>query len=390
MGESEIVVPSDLGAVAEDPAQLGNSDCFANPNQRDTFPAAGLRIERVIGHEVYPFDKDGNSVSPLFSNSLSPLNPNTREIINDRVADALGQLSNSYPITFSNTSPGSFLDLVAKAISEADEVKFIELTKALAQLLADSQKRRNITTGVLIVVQAKASGNRPALLVFKCEKQAGLSASNPASNSFVVEGLRNLMLTPAGELYKVCAVVGKPGNHPMRGYDAYVYDNAVVKDKAKVKLSEFFVERFLGACIAESARTETFSTYKAFVSAIQATFPAGAEMLRVKYDLEAAFSEPDSSLADGRGIFSPNTFIDSKVPQEKREEVRRKIAELGVVENRVVLDLADLNIGKTSVDFENGIRLSGPTELLSVAIGYDTQEDGTMIITIPGSVRRLK
>ena len=109
-----------------------------------------LQIEKLIIHQIFQRDPDGNKVAPLKSTDFINFDREAMTTFKLRVSEALGVDSRAVQMTIQSQDQGSAASLV-DTLSNADDSVFIEKSFQLANLLADAQTRKNLPGGIVAI-----------------------------------------------------------------------------------------------------------------------------------------------------------------------------------------------------------------------------------------------
>lgn len=350
-----------------------------------------MRLSRTIAHQVFQPNDAGERVAPLLSNRLTPMSRDVVRLLEERISVSLGRRSKSLPIEFVKIEDGSFFYTASNATVEQDETTFIELSHKLAELLGDSQTGRHIPGGVVIVVQARDARNRRLLLVFKCEKLDGLTGVRHEEDT-IIEIAKDLLLTPGSTLYKVCALVQVGNGTDREDFQGYLFDGGLVKGQS-LKPVQYFASGFLGAKVAQSGRAETYKLYMASIEVANELGMSATEKIALKVNLESYLRVPENGRddeADGR-LISAEELVERYIDERYKDDFEAGLQRAGVAVGPIVLDPIDLKnqIGKTTMEFGPGLRLSGPSEVINGSV-HVQEGDGEIIVRIAAAVNTVK
>lgn len=109
-----------------------------------------MTIDRIIIHQVYRRDQDGNKVEPLQSHDYTRFDSSAMEEFKSRVRDALGEGSKAVQMQIINQGAGDLPEIVEKIISQDDQ-SFAVSSYDIAKKLTDAQQRKSIPGGILVV-----------------------------------------------------------------------------------------------------------------------------------------------------------------------------------------------------------------------------------------------
>lgn len=219
-----------------------------------------LRITRIAAHEILRRNDDRMMIEPRYGDEVIDLTDDALDELADRIVTALGRASRSMDMDIVQSGAGSAVDLSRQIISAAHDEAFVDVSKDVADKLANSQASRAIPGGVLVVISGEAGyPARKMVALIKAEVQSGFVKKFREDGSLAVEFLTDLFLTPESKLYKIGIFVAPPAD-PMpvlpEGWQASVYDVAMTAGN-RLTAAQYFYERFLGLGFPRNAAMYT-------------------------------------------------------------------------------------------------------------------------------------
>lgn len=333
-----------------------------------------LIIKRLVMHRILPKNPTRDHVEAQFSDHLVCLNDGIQSLIQDRLVDSCGRQGKAFNLSIKNDEVGSCFDSI-KNLSSLDDEQFLEVSKGIAQLLADCQDTRiRIPGGYFLLVQAfEPCRNENVYIILKAEKQDALSE---VDNS--VQAVKNIFLSPAQKMYKagVFEQVQSAASLSKDNFKAYLYDSQF---NDGTKLANYFYRDFLGLSIDGNSQVQTKTFYDLFSNTIDTVFKG--DIKNLNYCKEQLCSEMlnQSKILNARGT------ITRIIPPEMRDVFIAKVGE--EFPNSFVKDCALIHkkLQQRIVLLTGSVKLSAPSESFinnDIIIESDPQNPTIKIIRI--------
>ncbi|HUZ58965.1 MAG TPA: hypothetical protein VMU83_09300 [Hanamia sp.] len=109
---------------------------------------ANLRIQKIVIHEIFKRDEDGQIVQPKFNDRVTTFDPLGLQTLQNRIVNALGDSSHSIEMDVNDSAASSTFQLGASLLNTQDET-FVDYSKQITYKLAENQTTRSIP-GVLL------------------------------------------------------------------------------------------------------------------------------------------------------------------------------------------------------------------------------------------------
>lgn len=333
-----------------------------------------LKIERLVMHRILPKNSTRDHVEAQFSNNLVILDDNIQSLIRERLISSFGRQGKAFNLSIKKDEAGSCFDSI-KNLSSLNDKQFLEISKGIAQLLADCQDARsNIPGGYFLLVQASEPYHKENVyIILKAEKQEALS---DVDNS--VQAVKNIFLSPAQKMYKagVFEQVQSTESLSKEDFRAYLYDSQF---NDGTKLANYFYRDFLGLSIDGNSQVQTKAFYDLFVNTIDRVFKSDIENLNLcKEQLCSEMLNQSKSL-------HAHDIITRIIPIDNRDVFIAKVVE--EFPNSFVKDCALINkkLQQRTVHLTGSIKLSAPSESFSnkeITIEPDPENPTIKIIRI--------
>lgn len=218
-------------------------------------------INRIIIHQVYRRDLNGNKIPPTQSHEYTNFEFSAMQEFKSRVKDAIGEGSKAVQMEIVNQEPNDLPRLIDQLVEKDDEA-FAVYSYDLAKKLTDAQQTKSIPGGIVVVFSGtQGSHSRKLLGIIKAEVHSGYEKEiNEETNEISLKFVEELLLTPGTRLYKTAGFFEKAGydgkSHDLNDrWAVMVSDYQIGKTEGKAA-AHYFYSDFLGCGYPQtSART---------------------------------------------------------------------------------------------------------------------------------------
>ena len=220
-----------------------------------------ISIDRIIIHQIYQRNQDGNKVTPTQSHEYTNFDHNAMEAFKARVKDALGEASKAVQMEIVNQEQSDLPILIDQMIDQ-DRDSFAVSSYDIAKKLTDAQQRKSIPGGIIVIFCGKQGHPLKKFLgIIKAEIHSAYEKEvNEKTNEISLKFIEEVLLTPGTRLYKTAAFFEKanyeePSNDLNKKWTVMVSDYQISKSDGKAA-AQYFYSDFLGCGYpATSART---------------------------------------------------------------------------------------------------------------------------------------
>lgn len=297
--------------------------------------------QKEIGHDC---------ARTTISDNLIELDNNAREIITRRLIDAAGKNTRAFELEISNHVPGSFYDMTSTLKGVTDD-EFIQVSKDIAELLAESQKNRSIPGGYLIIIDCVDNDGKFVFIVIKAEPHEALRLEDNSQ----IKLLEQVFLSPSQKLYKIGILFEKNLElEAVNGkFGALLFDCQFRQDGHP---AEYFYRDFLGFSTSRNSKIQTLQFYKKTSEFILDKISDPGK----KQELLSALKVMTKSNVSP--LLKPSDFADDYLEGETRDAFIRDVANNlpSSFTKDIVLITSQLN--KRKLWFSNKINLVGPED----------------------------
>lgn len=227
-----------------------------------------LNIDRIIIHQVYQRDSEGQKIAPMQSHDFTRFSNNAMETFKQRVVEALGDSSRAVQMEIVHQDAKDLPQIVERAIDE-DDSTFAVSSYDFATLLTNAQQMKSIPGGIVVVFTGTQGHPAKKFLgMIKAETHSAYEKEVDAvTNEISLKYVEEVLLTPSSKLYKTAAFFEKVS------YDAsysdlnekwavMVSDSQINKAGGKAAAKYFYAD-FLGCGYPQTSARTTKQFYEA-------------------------------------------------------------------------------------------------------------------------------
>ena len=325
---------------------------------------ANVLIERIIIHQIYQPDQNGNKREPWQSHEYTRFDYSAMEAFKSRVCDAIGEGSKAVQMKIVEQGDKSLPRLVDKSIRQ-DDITFAVSSYDFAKKLSDEQRRKSIPGGILVVFTG-TYGHPPKkfLGIIKAEVHSGYEKQvNRSTNEISLKFVEEVLLTPGTRLYKTAAFFEKAGydaNSPdlNENWVVMVSDCQISQTDGKAA-AEYFYSGFLGCGYPEtSARTTKifYDKTSAFIGDLDVSPERKVDLLNAL----TTYLKVDTS-----SIISPPDFAASYFDIDTQDEYASYIEKAGVPSTAFTKDISHIEkeLKFRKVSFSKNVKIVAPSEI---------------------------
>ncbi len=128
-----------------------------------------LTIDRIIIHQIYRRDENGNKVTPTQSHEYTIFDQSAMQEFKSRVKDALGDGSKAVEMAIVNQESGDLPPLV-DIMTDQDNESFIVSSFDIAKKISDAQQMKSIPGGIVVIFSGKQGAQQKKFLgIIKAE-----------------------------------------------------------------------------------------------------------------------------------------------------------------------------------------------------------------------------
>jgi hypothetical protein len=342
-----------------------------------------LSIDRIIIHQIYRRDQDGNKVTPTQSHEYTNFDYSAMEAFKSRVRDALGGGSKAVQMEIVNQEPSDMPMLIDKMINQEND-SFAISSFDIAKKLTDVQHMKSIPGGIVVVFSGKqGQPSKRFLGVIKAEIHNGYEKMiNDKTNEISLKFVEEVLLTPGTRLYKTAGFFEKTesaidSSNLNDKWAVMISDSQISKVDGKAA-AQYFYSDFLGCGYPEtSARTtkQFYEVTSSFISSLKIAEAGKSDLLNA---LTTYLKVETSSTA------STSEFASKYFDLDTQDLFTDYAERTGLPTTAFTKDLAHIEsrLRFRSVNFSSRVKITAPADtfkklIIIEAIDGDSDESGT-------------
>jgi hypothetical protein len=323
-----------------------------------------LRINRIIIHQVYRLDPNGNKIKPLQSHEYTNFAKEAMETFKTRVTSALGEDSKAVLMEIVSQDPKDLPFLINKIVDQDDE-SFATSSYDIAMKLTDVQQSKNIPGGILVVFSGKyGSFGKNFLGIIKAEVHSGYEKEiNSKTKEISLKFVEELLLTPGSRLYKTAGFFeredyNKTSSNLNDKWSVLVSDYQISDVDGKAA-AHYFYANFLGCGYPQtSARTtkQFYDTTKEFILNLNISQSYKSELINAL----TTYLKVETSSTASAVVFSRRYFdIDTQ------DKYTNYIEESGLPNIEFTKDIEHISnqLKFRKVSFKSNVKITAPSDV---------------------------
>lgn len=282
-----------------------------------------LTIQRVCIHTVHKKESGATTSVAEYDDDVIILDTDVHDTITDRLNTYCGENSRSFELEIANFLEGSFYDR-AQDMRAADTEGFVERTKQIAHLLAESQTRGSIPASCLVVMDAVDEHGLPVVVCIKAEltdaltreiNEAGVSHLKKVEKIFMGKSEKFFKI---GILYKRApAAADEEEALPHKQWGAILYDHQF---RNNTRPAEYFWNRFLGLSVDNNDKIKLKKFYEEALAFFDANLNDDLEAkTQAIANLEGYIQNENITEID------PVHVMDTLIPADKRYDFNEAV-----------------------------------------------------------------
>lgn len=332
-----------------------------------------LNVDRIIIHQIFKRDQDGNVVRPAQSHEYTLFEDSAMENFKSRVIDALGEGSKAVEMQIFEQDEGKVPKLIDVMIEQDDE-SFAVSSYDLAKKLAGAQQSKGIPGGIVVIFTGKHGPMQKKMLgIIKAEVHSGYEKIvDDNTGKISLKFVEEVLLTPGTRLYKTAGFYEKV-EYPNMVSDlndkwaVMVSDQQINKADGKFA-AQYFYSSFLGLCYPETSARTTKTFYessKKFITSLDISQEKKGDLLNA---LNTYLKVEESS------IVSVSEFASRYFNENTQDKFCSYMEDQGVPTTAFTKDseLIKNNLKVRKVKFRSKINITGPQDAFNNLIKIDT------------------
>lgn len=341
-----------------------------------------LQINKIIIHQIYQRDPDGNKIPPKQSSDFINFDADAMLTFKSRVIDALGADSKAVQMTIVNQEQTDTPYIVNQLSDTETNDDYVQLSYNLANKLADAQTKRNIPGGIVVIFSGTYGATPKKFIgIMKAEiYSAYQKVTNENSDEITLEYIEEALLTPATKLYKTAGFfersqLGDEGDLNSK-WDVLVCDTQISQTDGKAA-ARYFYANFLGFGYPESSAKTTKEFYDATCDFIQDLDISEEERYDIRNSLNSYLRENSDSV-------SPIEFAGRHFDEDVRDSYTEFLEEKELPTNAFTKDTMHIesNLKTRRLSFSKQVKISAPSQIFQELVEIETiseDDDGNPV-----------
>lgn len=342
-----------------------------------------FNVDRIIIHQVYCRDSDGNQVTPTQSHEYTNFEQSAMEEFKVRVKDALGDGSKAVQMEVVNQGPNDLPPIIDQMVDQ-DLEQFAVSSFDIANKLTSAQQTRSIPGGIVVVFLGTHGHQQKKFLgVIKAEVHSGYEKEvNEETNEISLKFVEEILLTPGTRLYKTAGFFEKVDSSESdddlnNKWTVMVSDYQISRADGKAS-AHYFYSDFLGCGYPQTSARTTKNFYdstQSFISELNVSESEKSNLLNAL----TTYLRVDTSSTVSAAEFASRYFEDIDTQDAFTNYMRGS----GLPDSAFTKDIEHIEskLKVRKVNFGGNIKITAPSEafkdLVTIeTIGGDADESG--------------
>lgn len=334
-----------------------------------------MTIDRIIIHQVYQRDQDGNKIEPLQSHEYTRFDNSAMEEFKSRIRDALGEGSKAVQMQVMDQGKGDLPKIVDNIISE-DDASFAVSSYDIAKKLTDAQQRKSIPGGILVVFTGKQGHLQKRFLgVIKAEIHSGYEKQeDPETQEISLKFVQEVLLTPGTRLYKTAAFFEKDhsgdSSQDLNDKLAVMISDYQINQTDGKAAAQYFYSDFLGCGYPETSARTTKKFYEAASNFID-HLDVSSEKKSDLYNALTTYLKVDTS-----STITPSEFASNYFDIDTQDSFNAYMEEVGLPSTSFTKDNAHIEskLKFRKVNFSKNVRITAPSDVFKNYVKIESIE----------------
>lgn len=330
-------------------------------------------IDRIIIHQVFQRDLDGNIVTPKRSHEYTRFDDAAMFTFKSRVREALGQDSKAVQMQIVNQNTADLPVIIDNIIEQNDE-DFAVSSYDLASKLANAQHTRAIPGGIIVIFTGKQRPSQTKFLgIIKAEVHSGYEKFENENGEISLKFIEDLLLTPGARLYKTAGFFEKTNYNDNivdlnEKWAVLISDYQISKTDGKAA-AKYFYSDFLGCGYPQTSARTTKHFYDATSSFIAKLEVSDSEKNNLLNALTTYLKVDNSSTASA-AEFAGNYFSDIDTQDSYTSFMKQQ----GLPTTAFTKDIEHVQskLKFRKISFKGNVKISAPPEAFGDLVIIET------------------
>ncbi len=333
-----------------------------------------LDVDRIIIHQVFRRDSDGNKVTPTRNHELTNFDQSAMQAFKSRVKDAIGEGSRAVQMEVVNQGPNDLPTLISQIIDKNDE-DFIVSSYDIAEKLANAQQTKRIPGGIIVLFSGtQGSHSKKFLGIIKAEVHSGYEKiTNKKTNKISLKFVEELLLTPATKLYKTAGFFEKTdydgtSDDLNNKWVVMVSDYQISKAEGKAA-AQYFYSDFLGCGYPETSARTTKLFYESahqFISDMDVPEEKKSDL----FSALTTYLKVDTSSTISSSDFAEKYLDDIDVQDTFMEHMK----DSGLPDNTFTKDIEHIEkqLQLRKINFRSKVKITAPSDIFDNLVSIES------------------
>lgn len=311
-------------------------------------------IERIIVHRVHKKDNESKHGVAEYSEEVFDFGTLELETLTDRIALAFSKQRRFFKLELARSNEDSFYSN-SMNMKNCSDNNFIQISKSIADLLAESHDRKTIPSGLLLIMEGY-SDSRHFVLVIKAEIQEAFTIKEVGDKK-LIELVDDLFLSPAKEFYKIGYVIENfqnQGETPNDLVSCYMYDDNF--SSGKRDLAEYFYGNFLGFTTHRNDKLLAKNYLNDFRAFIEKNVSKHEDKKGLKNSLNSLYRE------NNLGVINPQEFAEQNLPTNLHRLYSEQFSKKYPFSFNKDLSLVDRRLQRGQIKLVKELKIEGPAD----------------------------
>ncbi|WP_303843477.1 nucleoid-associated protein [Aeromonas sobria] len=289
-----------------------------------------LRIQRIVIHQVYQRDENGEIKTPRRSHDLTRFDDNAMAAFRERVVGSLGESSKAVQMDIFSQD-NHRVPAIIDSLSHADDASFVNESYVIAERLSEAQTRKNLPGGIVVVFSGTYGVPAKKIVgIIKAEVHSAYEKEeNEETKEISLKFVEEVLLTPSARLYKTAGFLEKTDVKSSSDdlndkWVVFVSDYQIGQSDGRVA-AKYFYSEFLGCCYQQTSARTTKHFYDATTEFIHGLNVSEIE----KFDLLNALTT--YMKVDTSSLISISTFAERYISaQDTKDDFESFMMDKGI------------------------------------------------------------
>ncbi|WGK95135.1 MULTISPECIES: nucleoid-associated protein [Flavobacterium] len=342
-----------------------------------------LEINRIVIHRVHKKTDSDEFGFAEYSENLFTFGALELETLKSRIGTAFSKAKRFFKLEIAKSDDNSFYGY-SRSIKNADNDRFLDLSKSISDLLAMSHNKKTIPAGLLLILDGFLH-RKHFVLVIKAELQEAFTIKE-FNNQKLIELVNDLFLSPAKDFYKIGFIIEDTNNltPPNDIYSCYMYDDNF--SSGKRDLAEYFYNEFLGFQTNRNDKLVTKRFKDDLFQFIETNVASFEDKRGLKNALNTLYRENTT------GIINPQEFAETHFPENLLRLFGSEVGSNYPTSFTKDLTLVERSLTRGQIKLVDDLKIEGPLDAIdnvSISSGQNFDFERLRMQIENGEIRQV-